>query len=70
MVSWWKRLLSPTIEMLEAKIESQRTTIVRLENLCRATANECALQRVLIASLRDVNASLDARCNELERSRE
>lgn len=69
MVSWWKRLLSPTVEMLEAKVESQRRRIIAAEERYCAIAKECEKQRILISALRDVNASLDARCNDLERGR-
>jgi hypothetical protein len=61
--------LTDVVRMLEEDIDRRKVSyIAREEENCRLR-KELQLQRVLIDALRNVNASLDARCNELERSR-
>lgn len=67
MLDWLTR--NKRIRELEEKIASQKRRIVVAEERYCAIAKECEKQRMLISALRDVNASLDARCNDLERSR-
>jgi hypothetical protein len=62
------RLRSVVLD-LEEDIERRKASyVVREGENCRMR-HELQLQRVLIDALRNVNASLDARCNDLERGR-
>jgi hypothetical protein len=54
---------------LQAELERHRSTYVVRENRLQALIRENQQQRVLIEALRDVNKSLDERCNEMERGR-
>ena len=53
---------------LQEDIDRRKVSYVVRENQNAAMRHELQLQRVLIDALRNVNASLDARCNDLERS--
>ena len=59
--------LQERVRVLEEDIERRKVTYVARENQNAAMRHELQLQRVLIDALRNVNASLDARCNDLER---
>ena len=59
--------LRERVRVLEEDIERRKVTYVARENQTAAMRHELQLQRVLIDALRNVNASLDARCNDLER---
>ena len=59
--------LRERVRVLEEDIERRKVTYVARENQNAAMRHELQLQRVLIDALRNVNASLDARCNDLER---
>ena len=52
---------------LQEDIDRRKVSYVVRENQNAAMRHELQLQRVLIDALRNVNASLDARCNDLER---
>ena len=54
---------------LRAELERHRGTYATRENRLHSLIKENQQQRVLIEALRDVNKSLDERCNEMERSR-
>ena len=54
---------------LRAELERHRSTYVHRENRLHALVKENQQQRVLIEALRDVNKSLDERCNEMEKGR-
>jgi hypothetical protein len=54
---------------LQAELERHRGTYVHRENRLHALLKENKQQRVLIEALRDVNKTLDERCNEMERGR-
>jgi hypothetical protein len=59
--------LQERVQVLKEDIDRRKASyVVREEENCRLR-KELQLQRVLIDALRNVNASLDARCNELER---
>ena len=58
--------LRERVRVLEEDIERRKVTYVARENQNAAMRHELQLQRVLIDALRNVNASLDARCNDLE----
>jgi len=61
--------LQERVRVLEDYIgRSKVTYVAREEENCRLR-KELQLQRVLIDALRNVNASLDVRCNELEKVR-
>ena len=60
--------LRSVVRELEEDIDRRKVTYVARENQNAAMRHELQLQRVLIDALRNVNASLDARCNELEKS--
>ena len=55
------------VRVLEEDIERRKVSYVVREDQNAALRKELQLQRVLIDALRNVNASLDARCNDLER---
>ena len=59
--------LQERVRVLEEDIERRKVSYVARENQNAAMRHELQLQRVLIDALRNVNASLDARCNDLER---
>ena len=61
--------LQERVRVLEEDIERRKVSYVARENQNAAMRHELQLQRVLIDALRNVNASLDARCNDLERSK-
>jgi hypothetical protein len=61
--------LQERVRVLEEDIERRKASYVVREEANAALRKELQLQRVLIDALRNVNASLDARCNELERNR-
>jgi len=52
-----------------AQIASLEKQIEKLRNQLSHLSTECGLQRVLIASLRDVNRSLDERLIEQENTK-
>lgn len=54
------------IRLLESKLADANGIISKLEEMRKARCRECEQQRVLITALRDVNATLDKRCNDLE----
>jgi hypothetical protein len=59
--------LTDVVRLLEEDVARRKVSyVVREEENCRLR-KELQLQRVLIDALRAVNASLDARCNDLER---
>jgi hypothetical protein len=61
--------LQERVQVLEEDIDRRKVTYVaREEENCRLR-KELQLQRVLIDALRNVNASLDVRCNDLEKVR-
>jgi hypothetical protein len=62
------RLRSVALD-LEQDIERRKASYIAREEENAALRKELQLQRVLIDALRNVNASLDTRCNELERGR-
>jgi len=62
------RLRSVVLE-LEPDIERRKSSYITREEENAALRKELQLQRVLIDALRNVNASLDARCNDLEKNR-
>jgi hypothetical protein len=62
------RLRSVVLD-LEQDIERRKASYIVTEEQNAALRKELQLQRVLIDALRNVNASLDARCNELEKNR-
>ena len=59
--------LQERVRVLEEDIERRKVSYVVREDQNAALRKELQLQRVLIDALRNVNASLDARCNDLER---
>ncbi len=61
--------LQGRVQVLEEDIERRKASYVVRENQNAAMRHELQLQRVLIDALRNVNASLDARCNDLEKGR-
>jgi hypothetical protein len=62
--------LKDVVRLLEEDIDRRKVAYVSSEDEKAALRKELQLQRVLIEALRNVNASLDARCNELERNRQ
>jgi hypothetical protein len=59
--------LTDVVRLLEEDVARRKVSyITREEENCRLR-KELQLQRVLIDALRAVNASLDTRCNDLER---
>ena len=61
--------LQERVRVLEEDIERRKVSYVVREDQNAAMRHELQLQRVLIDALRNVNASLDARCNDLERGK-
>lgn len=59
--------LRERVQMLEDDIGRRKVSYVARENKLNAMIKENQQQRVLIEALRDVNRSLDERCNEMER---
>lgn len=59
--------LRERVRILEEDIERRKVSYIAREEANAALRKELQLQRVLIDALRNVNASLDARCNDLER---
>lgn len=51
---------------LEAKLADANGLLAKLDERLRAFLKENQQQRMLITALRDVNATLDERCNEME----
>jgi hypothetical protein len=62
--------LRERVRILEEDIERRKVSYIAREEANAALRKELQLQRVLIDALRNVNASLDARCNDLERVRQ
>jgi hypothetical protein len=69
MFGWLTKPLKDKIARLEEDIERRKASYVVRENRLNAMIKENQQQRVLIEALRDVNRSLDERCNEMERVR-
>jgi hypothetical protein len=76
MFDWFKNPLKDevarlrdVVRLLEEDIDRRKASYVVRENQNAAMRHELQLQRVLIDTLRNVNASLDARCNDLEKNR-
>jgi phosphopantetheine adenylyltransferase len=61
--------LRERVQVLEEDIERRKASYVVRENKLHAMIKENQQQRVLIEALRDVNRSLDERCNEMEKGR-
>ena len=59
--------LRERVQVLEEDIERRKASYVVRENRLNAMIKENQQQRVLIEALRDVNRTLDERCNEMER---
>jgi phosphopantetheine adenylyltransferase len=59
--------LQERVRVLEEDIDRRKVSYVSRENKLHAMIKENQQQRVLIEALRDVNRSLDERCNEMER---
>ena len=59
--------LTDVVRLLEEDIDRRKASYVVRENRLNAMIKENQQQRVLIGILRDVNRSLDERCNEMER---
>jgi hypothetical protein len=55
------------IRALEDKLAQAKREVAHLESLCKSCYIENQQQRLLITALRDVNATLDTRCNEMEK---
>ena len=55
------------IRALESKLADANGLIDKLDSMWKASLKECQQQRVLIVALRDVNATLDERCNAMEK---
>jgi len=60
--------LRERVQLLEEDIERRKASYVVREGRLQAMIKENQQQRVLIEALRDVNKSLDERCNEMEKS--
>lgn len=58
-----------TVARLEQQVADLRDRVVMLAGLYEKMKKENEQQRMLVTALRDVNASLDERCNNLERGR-
>jgi hypothetical protein len=58
-----------TVSRLESQVNDLHDRVFVLNRLCEGLRKENEQQRMLVTALRDVNASLDARCNDLERIR-
>jgi hypothetical protein len=67
ILGWFTKPLRDEISRLQADIERRKVSYVKREGENWQLRKELQLQRVLIDALRNVNASLDARCNDLER---
>jgi hypothetical protein len=61
--------LQEQVRLLEEDIDRRKASYTSREGENCRLRHELQLQRVLIDALRNVNASLDARCNELEKNR-
>lgn len=55
------------IRELETKLADANGLLAKLDEMWKASLKENQQQRLLITALRDVNATLDARCNEMEK---
>lgn len=67
MLDWlFKR---KTVARLEQQVADLRDRVVMLAGLYEKMKKENEQHRMLVTALRDVNASLDARCNDLEKNR-
>lgn len=58
-----------TVSRLESQVNDLHDRVFMLNRLHQGLRKENEQQRMLVTALRDVNASLDARCNDLERIR-
>lgn len=67
MFGWLTKPLKDKIARLEEDIDRRKASYVVRENRLNAMIKENQQQRLLIEALRDVNRSLDERCNEMER---
>jgi hypothetical protein len=67
IMGWFTKPLRDEISRLQADIERRKVSYVKREGENWQLRKELQLQRVLIDALRSVNASLDERCNALER---
>ncbi len=56
-----------TVSRLESQVNDLHDRVFVLNRLYEGLRKENEQQRMLVTALRDVNASLDARCNDLER---
>jgi len=61
--------LQERVRVLEEDIDRRKASYVVREEENYRLRKELQLQRVLIDALRNVNASLDVRCNDLEKGR-
>jgi hypothetical protein len=55
------------IRALEGKLADANGMLAKLDERWKASLKEIQQQRLLITALRDVNATLDTRCNEMEK---
>lgn len=58
-----------TVARLEQQAAELRDRVVMLAGMYDRLKRENEQHRMLVTALRDVNASLDARCNDLEKGR-
>jgi len=56
----------PDLRKLKRAVAERDLELDDLRYRVASLTKECALQRTLIAALRDVNGTLDARCNRME----
>jgi hypothetical protein len=67
MFGWLTKPLKDKIARLEEDIDRRKASYVVRENRLNAMIKENQQQRLLIEALRDVNRTLDERCNEMEK---
>ena len=68
IIDWFLNSRPARVATLEVKVKDLEESLAASDEMIEKLIKENRKQRELIAALRDVNASLDERCNRIERN--
>jgi len=68
IIDWFLNSRPARVAILEVKVKDLEESLAASDEMIEKLIKENRKQRELIAALRDVNASLDERCNRIERN--
>lgn len=68
IVDWFLNSRPARVAILEVKVKDLEESLAASDEMIEKLLRENRQQRTLITALRDVNATLDERCNRMERN--